>query len=170
MTQEIIEARNQGSFSSEDPTKGLEHDHNYVRKLMQNYLSSQDIEVKKNAGPKICEALEMHTSLEEAAFYPKVKELNSALIDHCMEDHQRADELIKQMQELEPGEAEYDDLMQQLHDSVTEHMILEEQQLFTQVRDSNVDLHELSLQMQSYESNLVAAQANQSTMRPEQRH
>ena len=112
----------------------------------------------------------MHTSLEEAAFYPKVKELNSALIDHCMEDHQQADELIKQMQELEPGEAEYDDLMQQLHDSVTEHMILEEQQLFTQVRDSNVDLHELSLQMQSYESNLVAAQANQSTMRPEQRH
>ncbi len=170
MTQDMIEARNQGNISSEDPTKSLEHDHQYVKKLMQNYLSSQDIGVKKNAGPRICEALEMHTSLEEATFYPRAKELNSTLVEHCLEDHQQADELIKQMQELEPGEAEYDELMQQLHDTVVEHMALEEQQLFTEMRDSNIDLHELSLQMQSYESNMVAAQANQSAARPEQRH
>ena len=170
MTQDIIEARNQGSFSSDDPTKGLEHDHNYVRKLMQNYLSSQDSAVKKNVGPRICEALEMHTSLEEAIFYPRVKALNNTLIDRCLEDHQHADDLIKQMQEFEPGEADYDDLMQQLHDSVTEHMRIEEQQLFTEVRDSDIDLHDLALQMQAYESNLVAAQASQSAIRPEQRH
>ena len=165
-----IEARNQGSFSSEDPTKGLEHDHNYVRKLMHSYLTTQDKEVKKNTGPKICEALEMHTSLEEAVFYPQVKELNSELIERCLEDHQHADDLIKQMQELEPGEAEYDNLMQQLHDTVLEHISVEEQQLFSEVRDSDINMHDLALQMQSYESNLVSAQASQSAMRPEQRH
>ena len=171
MTKDLIEieARVQGSFSSDDPTKALEHDHNYVKKLMHAYLTTQNKEVKKNVGPKICEALETHTSLEESVFYPHVKELNSALIERCLEDHQQADDLIRQMKELLPGEAEYDELMQQLHDSVMEHMSVEEKQLFTEVRDSDINLYDLALQMQSYESNLVAAHARLSTTRPEQR-
>ncbi len=170
MAQETIEARNQGSFPMDDPTKGLVHDHNYVRQLMQRYLSTRDLQVKQQAGPRICEALELHTSLEEAVFYPRVRELDNALIDRCLEDHQEADQIIKQLHSMQAGDADYDDLMQQLHDAVTEHMEVEEKQLFSAVRDSELDLNDLALQMQGYESNLVAAQARQSATRPEQRH
>jgi hemerythrin superfamily protein len=170
MTQESIEARNQGNFPMDDPTKGLEQDHKYIRQLMQRFLSTRDPQVKQQAGPRICEALELHTSLEEAVFYPHVRALDDALIDRCLNDHQEADRIIRQLQNLQPGQAEYDDLMQQLHDCVTEHMDIEENQLFPAVRESELDLNDLALQMQGYESNLVASQARQSAPRPEQRH
>lgn len=172
MTQSTVEARNQGSFPMDDPTQGLMHDHQFVRQLMQRYLSTRDQQVKQQAGPQICEALEMHTSMEEAVFYPRVKELDDEMIERCLDDHQEADQMIKQLRNLEPGDPDYDDLMQQLHDAVMEHIEVEEEQLFPAVRDSSLDLHELAMQMQAYESNLVAAQANQSQSgtRPEQRH
>lgn len=159
MAKDSFQARGQGSFSLDDPTQALIHDHNYVRQLMQRYLSTQDEQVKQQAGPRICEALQMHTTLEEAVFYPRVQELDPALVERCQDDHQEADELLVQLQELQPGEEAYDDLMQQLHDIVTAHIELEEQQLFPAVRNAGMDLQDLALRMQAYESNLISTQA-----------
>ncbi len=64
-----------------------------------------------------------------------------------------------QLQELQPGEAAYDDLMQQLHDIVVAHIELEEQQLFPAIRTAGIDLQDLALRMQAYESNLISTQA-----------
>ncbi len=159
MPKDILQARGQGSFSLDDPMQALIHDHNYVRQLMQHYLSTQDEQVKQQAGPQICEALQMHTTLEEAVFYPRVQELDPALVERCQDDHQEADELLVQLQELQPGEEAYDDLMQQLSDAVTAHIELEEQQLFPAVRNAGMDLQDLALRMQAYESNLISTQA-----------
>ncbi len=159
MAQDNFQARGQGSFSLDDPTEALMQDHQYVRQLMQYYLSTDDEQVKQQAGPRICEALQMHTSLEEAVFYPRVQSLDPALVEKCEDDHQEADELLVQLQELQPGEEAYDDLMQQLHDTVTTHMELEEQQLFPAVRNAGMDLQDLALRMQAYEANLVSSQA-----------
>jgi hypothetical protein len=46
---------------------------------------------------------------------------------------------------------------------------MEEEQLFPIVRDSSLNLHEMALQMQLYESNLVAAQASQSAQQTQKR-
>ena len=159
MAQDNLQPRGQGSFSLDDPTQALMHDHNYVRQLFQRYLTTQDDQVKQQAGPQICEALEMHTSLEEAVFYPRVQELDAALVEKCQDDHQQADELLVQLQELQPGEAAYDDLMQQLYDAIMAHIELEEQQLFPAVRNAALDLQDLALRMQAYESNLISTQA-----------
>jgi len=152
-------ARAQGSFALDDPTRALMQDHSYVKELFQRYLSTQDAQVKQNAGPRICEALLMHTSVEEAVFYPKAKEVDAALVDKCESDHQQADEILVQLQELQAGEAAYDDLMQQLHDAIIAHIELEEQELFPAVRNSAIDLQDLALRMQAYESNLISTQA-----------
>ncbi len=80
MPQDIIEARRQGSFSMDDPMQSLLHDHHYLRQLMQRYLSTQDVKVKRQAGPQICQALQLHTSLEESVFYPRVESLDAALV------------------------------------------------------------------------------------------
>lgn len=159
MAQDNLQARGQGSFSLDDPTQALMHDHNYMRQLMQRYLTTQDEQVKQQAGPQICEALQMHTTLEEAVFYPRVQDLDPALVEKCQDDHQEADELLVQLQELQPGEEAYDDLMQQLHDAVIAHMEIEEQQLFPAVRNSAMDLQDLALRMQAYEANLISTQA-----------
>lgn len=159
MADDTYQARGQGSFSLDDPTQALIHDHNYVRQLMQRYLSTQDEQVKQQSGPQICEALQMHTTLEEAVFYPRVQDLDPALVEKCLDDHQQADEILVQLQELNPGEEAYEDLMQQLHDVITAHMDIEEQQLFPAVRHASIDLQDLALRMQAYESNLISTQA-----------
>ncbi len=165
-------ARAQGSFALDDPTRALMQDHNYVKDLFQRYLSTHDAQVKQNAGPRICEALLMHTSVEEAVFYPKVKEVDAALVDKCESDHQQAEQLITQLQSQQPGQGSYDPLMQQLRDAIYAHIELEEQQLFPAVRNSALDLQDLALRMQAYESSLTASQARegQATQRGEPLH
>ncbi len=159
MAQDNIQARSRGTVALDDPTQSLMHDHNYVRQLMQRYLTTQDMRVRQQCGPQICQALQMHTTLEEAVFYPRVESLDPVLVEKCREDHQSADELLVQMQELQPAEAAYDDLMQQLNDIIVAHIEVEEQELFPAVRNAGIDLQDLALRMQAYESNLISTQA-----------
>lgn len=154
-------ARIPGSFALDDPTRSLMQDHHYVKALFQRYLGSQDTQVKQNAGPRICEALQMHTALEEAVFYPKAREVDAALVDKCSDDHAQAEQLISQLQTMQPGEAQYDPLMQQLSNAIYAHIELEEQQLFPAVRNAALDLQDLALRMQAYESSLAARQARE---------
>ncbi len=160
-TQQASGARAQGSFSPDDPTRALMQDHDYVRQLFRRYLGSQDQQVKQMAGPQICEALQLHTALEDAVFYPQVREVDAALVEQCSGDHQQAEQWIAQLQAMQPGEASYDALMQQLHDAIHAHIELEEQQLFPAVRTASLDLQDLALRMQAYESGMVASQARE---------
>lgn len=165
MAENITAARSHGSFPMDDPTQGLLHDHQFIRQLMQRYLQTQDPKIKQYAGPRICEALLQHTRLEEAVFYPAVQKLNIAMITRCLDDHHTADEIIEQLHHLSPGDSAYDSLMKQLHDTITAHIDLEEQQLFPLVRQSSLNLQDLTLRMQAYESSVVSAQAG-SSQRP----
>ncbi len=158
-SQQASGARTPGAFSSDDPTRALMQDHDYVKELFQYYLGTQDAQVKQNAGPRICEALQMHTALEDAVFYPKAREVDAGLVDQCTEDHQAAEQLITQLQALQPGEAAYDNLISQLHEAISAHIELEEQQLFPAIRNSTLDLQQLALRMQAYESSITASQA-----------
>ena len=139
MAQDNPSQRAQGNFSLDDPTQALMQDHAYVRQLFQRYLSTQDDLVKQQAGPQICDALQMHTTLEEGVFYPHVQDIDPALVEKCEDDHQQADELLVQLQELQPGEAACDELMQQLRDAIIAHIEVEEQQLFPAVRNSAME-------------------------------
>jgi hemerythrin superfamily protein len=159
MSEKKIEARSQGSFPMDDPTQGLLHDHQFIRQLLQRYLSTQDQKVKQYAGPRICEALLQHTRLEEAVFYPAVEKLDVAMTTRCLDDHHAVDELIEQMQNLLPGDSAYDELVMHLNEAIQAHMELEEQQLFPLVRKSSLNLQDLALRMQSFESSVVSAQA-----------
>jgi len=165
MAENMMEARTQGSFPMDDPTQGLLHDHQFVRQLMQRYFTTQDEKVKQYAGPKICEALLQHTRLEEAVFYPAVQKLDPGMITHCLDDHHAADEFIEQLQNLSPGDSAYDGLMKQLHEAINAHIELEEQQLFPLVRQSSLNLQDLALRMQAYESSVVSAQASSTGQR-----
>jgi hypothetical protein len=49
--------------------------------------------------------------------------------------------------------------MQQLRDAIVAHIEIEEQQLFPAIRNSAMDLQDLALRMQAYESNLISTQA-----------
>lgn len=159
MDMDPIENRSSGGFPVDDPMQALEKDHDFVKQLFEEFLNTDDMPVKQQAGPRILMLLEMHSALEEAIFYPVVQSLDEDLVDECEEQHAQADQLIQQLKSMEVSDPQYEQLLQQLCDAVLQHIDIEENQLFPVVRQSNLDLEAMGLEMQAYEANMVAMQA-----------
>jgi hemerythrin superfamily protein len=165
MDMDPIENRSSGGFPVDDPMQALEKDHDFVKQLFEAFLNTDDMQVRQQAGPRILMLLEMHSALEEATFYPVVQSLDEDLVDECEEQHAQADQLIRQLKSMEVSDPQYEDLLQQLCDAVLQHIDVEENQLFPAVRESNLDLEAMGLEMQAYEANMVATQAQLSERR-----
>jgi hemerythrin superfamily protein len=158
MTDPIGNRRSEG-FPVSDPLQALEKDHNYVKKLFERFLGTQDSRVKQEAGPEILLSLELHSTLEEAVFYPAVQQVDVTLVDQCKGEHEQVDQLLHQLKSMDINDPQCGAMFQQLRDAVLQHVEVEEQQLFPVVRQANMDMEALGLQMQAYESNMVATQA-----------
>lgn len=165
MDMEPHEQRRQQGFPSDDPLQALKADHDFVRKLFDRYLQTQDMKVKEEAGPRILQLLEMHTSLEESVFYPRVRSVDASLIDRCEDEHQQAKQMMAQLKGMNPGDQQCDQLFRQLADAIIRHVDSEEQQLFPKVQQAGLDLNAIGLEMQAFESNIVSTQARQSEQR-----
>jgi hemerythrin superfamily protein len=159
MEMDPIENRSSSGFPVDDPMQALEKDHDFVKQLFEEFLNTDDMPVRQQAGPRILMLLEMHSALEEATFYPVVQSLDEDLVDECEEQHAQADQLIQQLKGMEVSDPQYEQLLQQLCDAVLQHIDIEENQLFPVVRQSNLDLEAMGLEMQAYEANMVATQA-----------
>ena len=165
MDMDPIENRSSGGLPVDDPMQALEKDHDFVKQLFEAFLNTDDMQVRQQAGPRILKLLEMHSALEEATFNPEVHSLDEDLVDECEEQHAQADQLIRQLKSMEVSDPQYEDLLQQLCDAVLQHIDVEENQLFTAVRESNLDLEAMGLEMQAYDANMVAPQAQLSERR-----
>lgn len=165
MELEPHEERRQHGFPSDQPLEALKADHRFVRKLFGSYLNTHDPQVRKEAGPRILELLEMHTTLEETVFYPGVRSVDASLVDRCEDEHQHAKQLISQLKTADPVDPKSEQIFRQLADEIIRHIDEEEHQLFPKVEQSQIDLQALGLQMQAWEANTVAAQA-QKSVRP----
>jgi hemerythrin superfamily protein len=154
--------RGSPGFPIDQPMEALKKDHEIVRQLFDRYLNTRDVEVKRQAAPQIFSLLELHTSLEEATFYPAVRQVDASLVDEGEEEHHEAKRMIEQLKGMQPGDPQCDQMMQQLCDAVMHHVQEEEQKLFPEVERANLDLSAIGLQMQMFESNAVAAQAKAS--------
>lgn len=144
------------------PLKMLKEDHDFVRDLFDRYLTTEDIQVKQELGPRILSLLEIHTALEETTFYPAAARIDPSLVEECQMEHEEADQLILQIKNLDAVDPQCDDLFQQLADAVLEHIENEEGQLFPKIAESDIDLEALGLEMQIFENNMVSRQARQS--------
>ncbi|HYD95000.1 MAG TPA: hemerythrin domain-containing protein [Noviherbaspirillum sp.] len=157
--------RGQGGFPADRPIDALKADHRLVRQLFDQFFNTQDVNAKKEGGPRLLLLLEMHAALEESVFYPRVQEAEPGLVEHCEQEHQEARQLIEQLKGMDEADAQYEQLMRQLSESVMRHVENEEQTLFPKVQQSGLDLGEIGLQMQAFESNMLGTQARQSGQR-----
>jgi hemerythrin superfamily protein len=154
--------RQSEGFPVDQPLQALEKDHHYVRELFGHFLNTQDVLVRQQAGPQILLALEMHAALEEAVFYPHVRSVDPALVTECEEEHGQADQLIRQLKGMDVTDPQCDRMFRHLCDAVLHHIEAEENRLFPKLRQSSMDMEALGLEMQAFESNMVAQQAQQS--------
>lgn len=159
------EHRDPGASLADQPMEALRKDHHFVRQLFERYLHTQDIQVKREAGPRILALLEMHMAVEEAVFYPKVHAVDAQLVDHGEQEHEEAKRLMLQLKNMDAGNAQCDALFQQLADTVVRHIETEERQLFPKIEQANLDLTEIGLQMMAFESNMISMLAKESAQR-----
>jgi len=148
--------------NADDPIAALVRDHDTVRKLADKYLNSSDMEVKKQAATQLLQAIHTHSRLEESIFYPNVRCLDDNLVRHFEQDHLKVDDLLATLQGMSPDEPRAEPMMRDMLNAVLSHIDEEEQQLFPRLRQSNVDMSDIGLQMQSFEANLVHMQAQAS--------
>ena len=133
----------------------LRADHEQVRLLFAQYESLRGLEDAEEMMAELvddlCDALIVHTMIEEELFYPALRAAtdDDELFDDAELEHAGARELISQLEVMYPGDEHFDATLSVLFEEVEHHIAQEESEMFELARASNLDLaalgHRLAL-------------------------
>ena len=118
----------------------LTADHNRVRGMFarfQEAKEAEDVALMAELCQKIFTELEVHTTIEEELFYPRVRDESEDLqevVDEGVEEHHVVDVLMEEIRALEPGADEWVAKMAVLIENVEHHAEEEESEMFPEVR------------------------------------
>ena len=147
----------------DDAVDLLDADHKAVKKLFIDFNALCDDgaspDAKRQIADKICEALLVHTQIEEEIFYPAVRAGtgDEPLIEEATDEHAQAKETIAQIQAMDPGSDKYDDTVKRLGELIDAHVLEEREQMFLEARQSQMDLRGLAVQLFERKRQLKAA-------------
>jgi hemerythrin superfamily protein len=132
----------------------LTQDHREVEALFDRFESGSGAKTRLKIAQDICASLRLHARAEEEIFYPAAREAidESDLVDEAEVEHDTAKYL---MERIESGELDEDGLrahVMVLKEYVAHHVEEEEQELFKQVRDTDLDLAALGEEIEALKS------------------
>jgi hemerythrin superfamily protein len=136
-------------------------DHKKVKDLFEEFesLSDRSKKTKKKIADQICHELTIHTQLEEQIFYPTVRDpiKDGDLMDEALVEHASAKELIAQILVMDPDDDLYDAKVKVLSEQVDHHVEEEEEEMFSKVRKTKIDLVALAEEMRALKEKLAGA-------------
>ena len=136
----------------------LKADHRQVEQWFEQFEKARDDERKIKLATNICNALKVHTSIEEEIFYPAfLAATEDKDMHHEAEvEHDGAKNLIAQIEASSPDDDYYDAKMKVLSEMIKHHVKEEEQSggMFAEARDSDMDLQGLGEQMAARKAGL----------------
>ena len=137
---------------TQDAITLLTAQHREVHEMFEKFENMTDRAKvsKKKLADEICQALIMHTTIEEEILYPAVREATEEtedMVDEAVVEHASAKDLISQIQEMDPGDDLYDAKVKVLKEMVEHHVEEEEQEMFPKAREAGLDMHDLAQQM-----------------------
>ncbi|MDB5749339.1 MAG: hemerythrin, partial [Massilia sp.] len=117
-----------------DAVELLEQQHREVEAMFERFENMTDRAKvsKKKLADEICNALIMHTTIEEEIFYPATREASAEtddMVDEAVVEHASAKDLIAQIQEMDPGDDLYDAKVKVLAEMVEHHVEEEEEEM-----------------------------------------
>lgn len=141
-----------GGAQEQDAIAMLMADHKKVKKLFSDFDKLKDEgsdEDKSVIVEQICNALKIHTELEEEIFYPAVRKAidDSDLMDEALVEHAGAKELIVQLEDASPDDELYDAKVTVLGEQIDHHVKEEEGQMFPKAKKAKVDTKALGATM-----------------------
>jgi hemerythrin superfamily protein len=136
----------------------LKADHRQVEGWFEQFESSRSDEKKKLLAQQICQALTVHTKIEEEIFYPAFLEATEEedLHHEAEVEHDGAKKLIAKIEASGPSDEYYDARVKVLSEMVKHHVKEEEQRdgMFAKARQSEMDLLEIGRQLASRKAQL----------------
>ena len=137
-------------------------DHDKVKDLFKQFeelMDQEDKEEQKEAvAQKVCDALKIHAQFEEEIFYPaaRVAIEDDDLMDDADIEHEAITELIEQIEAMHPSDDLYDAKVVVLGETVEDHVIEEEGEMFPLVKKSKTDTVTLGALMLERKKELMA--------------
>jgi iron-sulfur cluster repair protein YtfE (RIC family) len=109
-------------------TDMIRFDHSHVLVTFHQYTATSKASVKKALAETICDALEIHATLEEEVFYPVVRRLNpnEAVIQKSEPEHDEMRRMIAELRETRATDERHDALLHELMRDVMHHVADEE--------------------------------------------
>jgi hemerythrin superfamily protein len=136
---------------SQDAITLLTAQHREVHEMFEKFENMTDRAKvsKKKLADEICQALIMHTTIEEEILYPALREAGDTddLVDEAVVEHASAKDLIAQIQEMDPGEDLYDAKVKVLGELVDHHVEEEEEEMFPKMKELKLDLQALGQEL-----------------------
>ncbi len=145
-------------------TDMIRFDHSHVMVTFHQYTSTAKPSVKKALADTICDALEIHATLEEEIFYPVMRRLdNSSVIQKSEPEHDEMRRLIGELRQTKATDNRHDELLHTLMRDVIHHVADEETVLLPQAERilGHDRLNELGAQMTSRRLALLKPKAGQ---------
>ena len=158
-------AKTETSAESRDAIDLLMDDHKRVQKIFDDFRSvdRDDAEAVQELVETACMELQLHSMLEEEIFYPAVRgqvdedeQDTHDLLNEAEVEHETVDDLVAKLQELEPDDAMYAAYFNVLAKHVKQHVSEEENDLFPDVRNMDLDLQQLGDAMRTRREELFA--------------
>jgi hemerythrin superfamily protein len=127
----------------------LQADHREVDRLFESFGRSKSAADRQTLAKKICQALRLHTRIEEEIFYPAFLEAtgNREMHNEALVEHQGVRRLIEEIESSVAGDPLFDARITVLCEMIEHHVEEEEGSdgMFTQARRSKMDLTSLGV-------------------------
>jgi hypothetical protein len=152
--------RTRRASAGKDAIAVLKADHRQVEGWFAQFKKSRKTERKAELAGKICNALKMHTRIEEEIFYPAfLAATDDTEIHHEAEvEHAGAKRLIAEIEGMAPGEDYYDAKVKVLSEMIKHHVKEEEKPggMFAEARKSDMDLDSIGQRLRALKEQLEA--------------
>lgn len=141
----------------------LDADHKAVKKLFSEYGELAEArgaskEKKRGLAEQICQALLVHTQLEDEIFYPAVRKAikEELMMDEAGVEHSSAKDMVARIREMHPGDPQYDARVIVLGEYIDHHVKEERNEMFPKARASSLDLVAMRDTLQARKEELMA--------------
>jgi hemerythrin superfamily protein len=144
-------------------TDMIRFDHSHVMVTFHQYTRDKRPSVKKALAETICDALEIHATLEEEIFYPVMRPRahDQKVMDKAEPEHDEMRGVIAELRRTDPKSPRHDELVFELMRDVQHHVADEETVLLPEAEQtlSRDRLCELGAQMTKRRLELVTPKA-----------
>jgi hemerythrin superfamily protein len=151
----------------------LKADHRQVEEWFEEFESARSDAKKKSLATSICQALRVHTRIEEEIFYPAFLEATEEEdIHHEAEvEHNGAKNLIAEIEAIGPDDDYYDAKVKVLSEMIKHHVNEEEKRdgMFAKARQSDMDLKGLGESLAARKAELMSGETSEDALASKRR-